>query len=729
MLKSSLLSVVLLLSLLPAAVFAAALDDHYLASFGALPGSPLEKSVLSVAGPAEAVRSGTPLRHGLKKDWKNLESTTQATLAKFLAAPVLSGTEQVLTSAGGHFRIHYTTSGADAPNITAINQFTPGLGLTSVADWISQVAGRFEDAYAFYLGLGYNPPPGNPVNVYVLSLVSQGAYGFTQSDQPAGSASFPQAFGSYIEIDKDFTNNIYHPGTFTPLQSLQVTSVHEFHHAIQYGYSFYFDIWYAEATSTWFENELYPLVKQLYTYLPGWFDNSTRQIDLQQTDPLFNSQAYGRWILNRYLAETHGTAVVRSVWEKLATINPSSVTLTTSGDIPMLPVLDSVLTSSFNSSLAADFLGLTKRIYKKDWTTHTEDLGRPELAYSPLQSFSSYPISAGSATSTTLPHYAFAFFRFIPSATAGDLTLFLAKNSGIQTAVFKKTGTTIVEIPANAGGDSYSVNGFGGLNLASDEVVLLAANTSNADSQNVMFSTTQPHLTISSGTVTSVNSLLLNDPLLSPATKPADFGPTSAINFTATVNSGATATVQITNLLLPANPVFYKVVGTQWTQLKPSDFTLVGNTLSFTVTDNGAFDSDARLGFIQDPLVVGTSATAAVASGGGKGGGGCFIATAAFGSYLHPKVAELRRFRDSQLLTNAPGRLFVALYYRLSPPVARVIAEHAWMRAAVRGALVPVILSVEHPRLALLLLALAVWGLVWRAARRRGWLARPAQSA
>ena len=77
--------------------------------------------------------------------------------------------------------------------------------------------------------------------------------------------------------------------------------------------------------------------------------------------------------------------------------------------------------------------------------------------------------------------------------------------------------------------------------------------------------------------------------------------------------------------------------------------------------------------------------------GGGGGGGGCFIATAAFGSPFQSQVMLLKRFRDQCLLPNSPGRLFVRLYYRYSPPVARIIAHHDILRRLVRAGLCPLI--------------------------------------
>jgi hypothetical protein len=48
----------------------------------------------------------------------------------------------------------------------------------------------------------------------------------------------------------------------------------------------------------------------------------------------------------------------------------------------------------------------------------------------------------------------------------------------------------------------------------------------------------------------------------------------------------------------------------------------------------------------------------------------CFLATAAYGSLYAPQVTLLRRFRDQVLRPFAAGRLFIAAYYTLSPPLA-----------------------------------------------------------
>jgi len=86
-----------------------------------------------------------------------------------------------------------------------------------------------------------------------------------------------------------------------------------------------------------------------------------------------------------------------------------------------------------------------------------------------------------------------------------------------------------------------------------------------------------------------------------------------------------------------------------------------------------------------------SSSSGSSGSSGSGGGGGCFIATAALGSPMEPHVQILRNFRDCHLRGHRAGEALVHFYEDLSPPVARVIADHEGLKAAVRLSLLPLI--------------------------------------
>jgi hypothetical protein len=104
-------------------------------------------------------------------------------------------------------------------------------------------------------------------------------------------------------------------------------------------------------------------------------------------------------------------------------------------------------------------------------------------------------------------------------------------------------------------------------------------------------------------------------------------------------------------------------------------------------TGSAGFDLDAVGVLTSDPTIPWVFSDDA----GSTAESGCFIATAAFGSPFERHVMTLRRFRDEYLLKSGPGRVFVSLYYRHSPPLASVIADRPALQAVARACLVPLV--------------------------------------
>lgn len=75
------------------------------------------------------------------------------------------------------------------------------------------------------------------------------------------------------------------------------------------------------------------------------------------------------------------------------------------------------------------------------------------------------------------------------------------------------------------------------------------------------------------------------------------------------------------------------------------------------------------------------SSTPGLFGGYSHSSGGCYIATAVYGSYDCPEVWTLRRFRDDTLAETWYGRIFIRIYYAISPTLVKWFGKTKWFKS------------------------------------------------
>ena len=87
--------------------------------------------------------------------------------------------------------------------------------------------------------------------------------------------------------------------------------------------------------------------------------------------------------------------------------------------------------------------------------------------------------------------------------------------------------------------------------------------------------------------------------------------------------------------------------------------------------------------------VSGNTTITAIWQNSGNNSQGCYVATAVYGSYDCPEVWTLRRFRDGVLAKTWYGRLFIHLYYKMSPTAVRLFGKTQFFQDFFRSILDP----------------------------------------
>lgn len=75
---------------------------------------------------------------------------------------------------------------------------------------------------------------------------------------------------------------------------------------------------------------------------------------------------------------------------------------------------------------------------------------------------------------------------------------------------------------------------------------------------------------------------------------------------------------------------------------------------------------------------------------------GCYIATCVYGSYDCPQVWTLRRYRDNDLGKTWYGRLFIKIYYAISPKIVKLFGKTKWFKKICQGKLDKIVNKLQN---------------------------------
>jgi hypothetical protein len=182
------------------------------------------------------------------------------------------------------------------------------------------------------------PGSGGKLDVYLADLGAIGIYGYCATDDPGVLELGAPTGWSYCVLDNNYDE---FDNGHTPQQNLQVTTAHEFFHAVQGGYDYWEEPWVAEGTASWMEDAIYDPVDDNYQYLlTSQMTDPATPIDYYETSGPYSVFPYGSWYFWRLMSEglspntnIQDPSVIREVWEQLAAAGP---------DLPAIPAVAAV---------------------------------------------------------------------------------------------------------------------------------------------------------------------------------------------------------------------------------------------------------------------------------------------------------------------------------------------------------------------------------------------------
>lgn len=294
--------------------------------------------------------------------------------------------------------------------------------------------------------LGWRAPDGDD-DYLMLAYVTQGNYaGAYTTVSRCGSGYLP-----YI---------VAYSGSFSSGNWYETMALHEFNHALQFGYGYGPEFWYWEATATYIEEQVLPNSNWWSTYVVGYSDNphiAFSASDPQDYDIFYHM--YGMSIWGFHLDEYTGdTDLIRQTWEYVATEN----------GYDDLDVQD--LTEAVGVDFPAAYEDFVARNTVMDYREHRyfSDIDR-------VDTISSLPAEGESAKRTAPGGYGQNYIRFDADAgnevdtlqvvfTSEDSVDWLVQLVGVAgtdvdrvVTTYSVDGAATVELPGFGGDDAWLV--------------------------------------------------------------------------------------------------------------------------------------------------------------------------------------------------------------------------------------------------------------------------------
>jgi hypothetical protein len=343
-----------------------------------------------------------------------------------------------------HFCVHWVDEGLDAPNLGDRDR-------DGIPDFVERVLRVAERVHRVENGkLGWREPKSDGrrggrngrTDVY-LSQIGGELFGYAAPDRgqvPEGGR-IPRRLHGYLVLDNDYSAFEF-PGT-KPLEDLQVTFAHEYNHILQFGYDAYQDPWFAEATATWMEDQVYNGIDDYLRYVRRW-------VRLWETPLTTNSiKEYGSAVWNQWLARRYGPEIVRKAWAGAIDAKPGGFSVAS---------YERALRSSGPSDLSRDFTRFAAAV--AEWRTGRFFRESELFPDAPRQG--RLPLGEGSLT-RMLNHTTFQLLRVgvstgravvarlrAPRGTAAGLALVGRLGS-------ERGGRPLVRVAYNRGGGSLEV--------------------------------------------------------------------------------------------------------------------------------------------------------------------------------------------------------------------------------------------------------------------------------